>query len=48
MLGAIDRLEHRGEDLVAVAQDLQPVPLGGRNADHAFEGPADPLGALGI
>ena len=34
---ALDRLEHRGEDRVAVAQDLDAVPLGEGDADDAFE-----------
>ena len=45
MLGAGDGVEHGREDLVAVAQHVDAVALGGRDAEHAFEGPADPAGA---
>ena len=34
----VDRLEHRREDLVAVAQDVDAVALGRGYADDAFDG----------
>ena len=40
-LGAADRVEHRREDLVAVAQHLDGVALGERRADHHLEAAAE-------
>ena len=41
VLGGIDGLEHRREDLVPVAQDVDLIALGGRHAQHTFQRPAD-------
>ena len=37
VLGLVDRIEHRREDLVAVAQHVDAVALGGGDAEHALE-----------
>ncbi|ALM42103.1 hypothetical protein SFR_5488 [Streptomyces sp. FR-008] len=42
VLGLPYRGQHRGEDLVAVAQGRQLVPLGGGDADQALQPPAQP------
>ena len=41
-LGGVDGLEHRREDLVAVAQDLDAVAFRGRCSQDALEVPAEP------
>ena len=48
----LDRLEHRGEDRVAVAEDLDPVPLGEGDPDDPLERAtcfvgAEPVGQRG-
>ena len=40
-LRAVDRLEHRGEDLDAVAQHVDLVALGRGDADEALDGAAE-------
>ena len=37
VVGLLDRVEHRGKDLVAVAQHVDAVAFGRGNADHAFD-----------
>ena len=39
--------EHRGKDLVAVAEDVDAVALGGRNSDDAFDVPPQFVDAVG-
>ena len=41
MLRGLDRFEHRGEDAITVAQDLDAVPLGGCDPDDPFQHAAD-------
>ena len=41
VLGLVDGLEHRREDLLAVAQDPHAVALRGRDAEHPLEGATD-------
>ena len=48
LLGALDRLEHRREDLVAVAQDVDAVAFGCRNADDAFDRAPYAFGRVGL
>ena len=39
LLARLDRVEHRGKDLVAVAQNVDAVAFGRGDADDAFDGP---------
>ena len=45
-VGTSDGVEHRGKDLVAVAQDVDAVALGGRDSDDAFERPTQVVDAV--
>ena len=47
VLGLVDGLEHRREDLVPVAEDLHAVALRGRDPEHPLEGATDPGCAVG-
>jgi hypothetical protein len=45
--GLLDGLEHGREDPVAVAEDVDPVALGGRHPEQPLEDPAVPVDGVG-
>jgi hypothetical protein len=48
VLSGVDGLEHRREDLVTVAEDVDAVAFGGGDAEHALQGPPDAGSVAGL